>query len=48
MYENDLEMWGRLDGFRTFDWGKLMANLPSGLLKIGSVKEIKGVYSYLS
>ena len=41
-------IWGRLDAFRTFDWGKLMANLPSCLLKIGSVKEIKGVSSYLS
>ena len=47
-YKKSPKGWGRLDAFRTFDWGKLMANLPSCLLKIESVKEIKGVSSYLS
>ncbi len=34
-----VKKWGRLDVFRTFDWGKLVENLPLGFLKIGMIKE---------
>lgn len=36
---------GRLDGFRTFDWGKLIESLPLGLLKRESMQQSLPVHS---
>jgi len=46
-FKNRPKGWGRLDGFRTFDWGKLLENIPHGFLKDGVDQGNKdGKYCY--